>query len=374
MTERKKARRGKGEGNVQKRPDGSWQGQLSAGKNADGSRRRIFVNAPTKHECLDELSKARGAFRQGTLVSPDAVTVEGFLVRWIKSLAKAAGSTIDSYQRNINKWIVPIVGQIKLQKLDAMHVQDVIDAIKKADNSDRLAQYNRTILRKALKDAVRWGLVQRNVTDLVDAPSGEPPEIVTWDEVQTNKAIKECYNERLGAITAIGLLCGLRQGEILALQWPDIDLKKKRITVRRTQSTQGGQVILKKPKTKSGSRTVDFSETLAARLHEHRAAMLREGWLNQPFVFVDTEGKMLGRFGDARSHFLRIIRATKNPMIGFHCTRHTHATLLLKADVNPKIVQERLGHSTVTITLELYSHVMPAMQKSAVDKLDRLLG
>lgn len=375
MSERKKARRGRGEGSAIKRPDGTWQGRLSAGTNPDGSRRRIFVNAPTKHECLDLLAKRRSQLMQGALVGHDDVTVEGFLLRWLENQKRlVSGATVDSYERNIRKWINPEIGTVRLQKLDAVHVECVLNRIITAECSPTLAKYNRTILRKALRDAIKAGVITRNVTDMVDAPTPRPPEIKIWDEAQTLRAIEACENERLGAITAIGLLCGARQGEILALQWPDIDFKHSRIHIRRTQSTEAGKIILKRPKTKSGARTVEFTERLGSILRAHKARMMSEGWLKQPFVFVDPEGQMLDRFGDVKSSFIRICKAAKNPQIGFHSTRHTHATLMLRAGVNPKVVQERLGHSTVQVTLQLYSHVIPAMQADAVQRLDKLLG
>jgi len=405
MSERKKARRGRGEGSVTKRPDGSWQGQLSAGTNPDGSRRRVFVNAPTKHECLAELSQARSKLAQGTFVSPESVTVEGYLVRWLAAIkGSVKASTYESYERYVHTHIVPAIGTVKLQKLDMLHVEIMLTEMKRKTRempSEKLKQkrwgarsklqpvqpsahrtkkYARYILVKALDHAIKGNLIPRNVADLSSIPSSQATkEMTILDETGVKKLLSLMHvenPERYARLYCLSVLTGMRQGEYLALQWPDIDFKADPpiIRVRRTQTYSGGTVSLAVPKTKAGKRSIPLTQQAVDILLEQRKQMLKEGHLGKQFVFVDEAGEMLIRSGPVRSCLLRLIAQAGLPRMTPHDMRHTHATLLLRAGVNPKVAAERLGHSNVRILLETYSHVLPDTQADVITKLDRLLG
>lgn len=405
MTERKKARRGRGEGSVTKRPDGSWQGQLSAGTNPDGTRRRVFVNAPTKYECLEELSKARNQLAQGTLITPESVTVEGYLVRWLAAVkGSIKASTHESYERYINTHILPAIGQIKLQKLDMLHVETMLSQMKRKtrampteklkckrwgergklqpiqESAHRTKKYARYILSKALDHAIKGNLIPRNVADLSAIPSAQSTkEMTIIDESGVKKllALMHVENpERYVRLYCLSVLTGMRQGEYLALQWADIDFKADPpiIRVRRTQTYSGGSVSLAVPKTKAGKRSIPLTQQAVDILLEQKRQMLKEGHIGKQFVFVDEAGEMLIRSGPVRSCLLRLIAQAGLPRMTPHDMRHTHATLLLRAGVNPKVAAERLGHSSVRILLETYSHVLPDTQADVISKLDRLLG
>lgn len=400
----KKSRRGRGEGYVKQRKDGTWQGQLSAGTNPDGSRRREFVNAPTKYKCLELLAEARTKLNNGTLVSVDSTTVEGFLLRWLDAIkGSVKDSTHESYNRYVKTHIIPAIGKIKLQKLDMLHVETMLAQMvrktrelptaqlkckrwgkrtiqAKQSSSARSKKYVRYILSKALDHAMRDNLIAKNVANLVSTPLvNQTKEMVILDETAVNRLLAQMHvetPERYVGVYGLSVLTGMRQGEYLALQWEDVDLKANPpvVRVRRTQTYSAGGVKLDVPKTKSGKRSIPLTETAVQILHEQRKRLLQEGHLDKKFVFVDESGQMLIRSGPVRSCLKRLTKAAGLPEISPHDLRHTHATLLLRAGVNPKVAAERLGHSNVRILLETYSHVLPDTQADVLTKLDKLLG
>lgn len=405
MTDKKKskakARRGRGEGAVHQRPDGNWQGQLSAGKNPDGTRRRVYVNAPTKTECLALLSTERAKLNSGTLVSADAVTVEGFLLRWMAAIkGSIKASTCESYQRYIDTHIIPAVGSIRLQKLDMFHVETMLanmvrNTRKKPEehlkrkrwlkrvpqteqpSANRSKKYARYILVKALDHAIRGNLIVRNVAALVPTPAEQPTkEMTVLEESGVHKLFEQVPGERYGRVYGLSVLTGMREGEYLSLQWADIDFKASPpvLRVRRTQSYANRTVTLEVPKTKSGTRTITLNQAAVDILQDQKRLMLKEGHLAKKFVFVDETGNMLIRSGPVRSCLKRMAKNAGLGNLTPHDLRHTHATLLLRAGVNPKVVSERLGHSDVRVTLKVYSHVLPDTQADVITKLDKLLG
>lgn len=401
---REKSRRGRGEGTILQRADGTWYAQISNGVDGKGRRKRITVVGKTKAECRDKLAKKMTMRAEGALVNPDQVTVGGFLIRWLAAIrGSVKASTYESYERYIKTHIQPAIGNIKLQKLDMLHVETMLSEMHRVTrekpvtelskkrqknrsvqprqpSSNRTKSYARAILSKALDHAVTARLVPHNVAHLVPTPKARPTkEMTILDEEAVNRLLVAIHaepRERYGRIYALSVLTGLREGEYLALQWQDLDLKSDPpvLRVRRTQSTVGSKVTIEPPKTKAGTRTVTLTRGAADILEEQRREMLKEGRLNQPFVFVDEQGKMLIRSGPVRSCLRRLAAAADLPWLTPHDLRHTHATLLLRAGVNPKVVSERLGHSGVRVTLDIYSHVLPDTQADVIPKLERLLG
>lgn len=396
-----KSRRGRGEGTIIQRPGGGWYAQVSAGTDRKGKRKRITVVGDTKTEVRDKIAKKVASRAEGTLISPDTVTVEGFLARWLAAISGSVkGATYDSYSRYIRTHINPAIGHVKLQRLDMLHVETMLSGMMRSNPhkevhelsakrqkyrglqppqaaSNRTKQYARAILSKALDHAVLGNLIPRNVANLVPAPSAKRvKEMVILEETAVNKMLAGLDGERYGRVYGLSVLTGMREGEYLALQWDDIDLKATPpvLRVRRTQSYEGGRVILVDPKTASGKRTITLTPDAVEILQDQKREMLREGHISKKFVFVDEAGEMLIRSGPVRSCLNRLIRKLDLPKLSAHDLRHTHATLLLRAGVNPKVASERLGHADVRITLQIYSHVLPSSQADVITKLNKLLG
>jgi integrase len=219
-------------------------------------------------------------------------------------------------------------------------------------------------------------MIPRNVAELVDAPRRTFPDVVTWkmEQVATFFAVSD--EHYLAALWRLALLTGMRRGELLGLMWEDIDLDRGMLSVRRTLSRgKGGDWVLGQPKTQSGRRAIALPESCVASLRRHRAKQnsqrlrLGEVWQDSGFVFTGQQGQAL-HVNVLVTHFKSLIRKAGLPDLRFHDLRHTSATLLLAQGVHPKIVQERLGHADISMTLNRYSHVTPDMQRSAADTLD----
>lgn len=178
--------------------------------------------------------------------------------------------------------------------------------------------------------------------------------------------------ERIYALIVLAIFSGLRQGELFGLEWNDVDLKAANLMVRRTVVDLGGVVTTSPPKTGKGQRLVELPQLAIVALEKHRKTMAGEGLDKSVIVFPGEDGGYQRRFGPFRDQFKAILKAAGLPEIRFHDLRHSAATLLLSEGVHPMIVQERLGHSTIAITMDTYSHILPSMQKDAVGKLDHL--
>jgi integrase len=373
----KKSRRGRGEGTVWQRPDGRWCAQISQGYVA-GKRKRRTIFGDTKQGVLDEVARFRSRQIEGSLPEPSTMTVEGFLERWMASSGgeSVAGSTAASYRRNIKTHIVPHIGPVAIQKLTALHVEHMLASMmvrgdKKA--SPRMRVYALSILSQALDQAVKWGFVFRNVCDAVDRPQVPHYEIHQLDESQCDTFLKGTASEEHAAFWCVALGTGARLGELLALKWVDVDFDKRLLSIRRTLSIVGKQTIIKEPKTRSGRRQITLGDRALRSLTKLRKDQLKAGFAASEWVFIDEKGHRLKR-GRMQRRLPVILKELGLPRIRMHDLRHSHATLLLLAGTHPRVVQERLGHSSVAITLDVYSHVLPSLQTEVEKKLNRLFG
>lgn len=368
-------RRGKGEGSISRRPDGLWVARINIGTDATGKRKRQAVYGHTKKEVADKLTKLAAQKLDGTLIDNGRLTVGDYLDRWLADSVTLTtrASTLASYKQIARLHITPKIGSVKLSKLSAAHVQNLIAEMTRANKSARLVQMTYAVLHRALFVAVRWGLVIRNVTEAVDRPTVPEHEITPLTAEQAKLFLEAAETDRLYALYVLALTTGCRQGELLGLEWADLDLKAGTLMVRRTLVELGGNLTTNEPKTAKGKRLIELPEMAVEALWQHKARMLTEGLSACPLVFCDTEGNYLRRQNLRRRSFRPILIQSKLKGVRFHDLRHSSATLLLGAGVHPKIVQERLGHSQIGITMNIYSHVLPSMQREASGKLDGLL-
>jgi integrase len=225
-------------------------------------------------------------------------------------------------------------------------------------------------LHKALNQALKWGLVTRNVTDLVEKPQPKRKSFTTWSANEINQFLEAVSDHRWYPIYALAIYTGMRQGEILGLHRDDIDLVNGVIKVRHQISAIRGQgLVITEPKSDKARRLITLPPGAIDILRAH-LELVDEG---PGLVFTTSTGKPNSPRNILR-HFKVVIAKTCLPEIRFHDLRHTHATLLLAAGVHPKIVQERLGHSQISLTLDTYSHVIPSMQTEAADQFEAILG
>jgi len=312
----------------------------------------------------------------GTLTEPSTATVAEYLRDWLKNTAKPLirASTYSNYRNSVENHIVPVIGGVRLKKLSPAHIQGLYASLLTRGLQARTIRNSHIILRKALAQAVRWRFINRDPSQEVKSPAVPHREMQVLDAQQARAFLAEAKGDRLYALYLLAITTGMREGELSGLQWSDIDFEGKRLSVVRTATHIAGTLTIDAPKTKRSRRTIDVSGTVVEALHEHRKAMLREGLAGCLWVFPSGSGQPLRRTNLHRHSFKPILKAAELPNIRFHDLRHTAASLMLTQGINPKVVAERLGHASIAITLDVYSHVLPSMQQDAASRLDSLLS
>jgi integrase len=301
-------------------------------------------------------------------------------------------STYDSYARNIRIHVTPkslaavSVQQVQAPMLNALYA-DLLEGQHRRPLSPRSVSYVHTILHRALRDAVRWNLLARNPSDFADPPRARPSEQVrerTWTSIEVARFLKATSASRHSTLWRLYATTGLRRGEALGLRWDDIDLSGGRLSVNRTlvqshdYAREDTGLSWGTPKTARGRRTVALDPDTVAALRAHRARQFEErlragsGYDDQGLVFCSRAGEPLHP-KVISNLFRKAVQRHDMPYLSVHGLRHTWATLALQAGVHPKIVQERLGHSTISITLDIYSHVNPAMDAEAANTVAALI-
>jgi integrase len=370
------ARRGWGEGSIFQRKDGRWVCSLSLGYDADGKRVRKTVYGKTKAEVQGKLNKLKEDPTTGLSPDMEKLTVAIFLTRWLEDTAKPTvrRTTYACYESTTRLHVVPEIGHLRLSSLTPMHLQNLYARKLDEGLSPRSVQIIHAVLHRALKQAHRWGMASQNTAAAVDRPRAPKKQMhyLTPDEV--SRFWQVASNDRLSALYVLAVTTGMRQGELLGLQWADVDLTQALLTVRRTLTNINGAISVGEPKSAAGSRHIALSMIAVRALEGHREKMAAEGLDCSPWVFCDTAGGPIHRQNLVRRSFKPLLKKAGVCDIRFHDLRHTAATLLLFQGVHPKVVQEILGHSQISVTLDTYSHVLPALHRDAADKLDQLLG
>jgi integrase len=364
-------------GLVRERSPGKWAVIIDLPREGGKRRRKWISFHGTKRQAQLELHRLI-AKRETLPLAGNRVTLGQYLDKWVEE-QRIGARALQRYKQIVRRNIIPALGHIALSKLTA----DQINAhYKKAlANGGRLdgrkgglspstVHYQHFILKKALKDAVRRTLLFRNPMDAVDSPHVEKPVMRTLDLDQAAQLIQDARRSSLFIPIFLALTCGLRRGEICALRWGNVDLDKATLTVAESmeQSLDAG-VRLKRPKSGRG-RVIDLSEMVVTELRKHKAA--QESKLGKPvtpdsFVYTMWNGEFVKP--DSFSTMWGQWSAGRKPRVRFHDLRHAHATHMLASGVNPKVAQERLGHSSVAFTMDIYSHVLPGMQADAAKKV-----
>lgn len=377
-------KRADGEGCIFKRPDGSFGGALSVG----GGRRR-YVYARTQTEVRQKLEKLKKDLALGICTDPSKETVATYLKRWLAVCAKPnlRDNTYCSYESICRLRITPHLGSVNLMKLTAPAIQALYETLREQGLSPRSVQYTAAVLRKALSQAVKWDLIPRNPADLVDKPKVKKKyEVKILEPHQARAFLEAAQSDRLHALYVLALTTGMRQSELLGVKWQDINLTAGTLAVRRVLQEVNGRLSLADPKSESSRRTISLADSAIIALKAHRKRQAEEklhsgkAWgagVDPSFanlVFCATNGAPLRKQNLVRRSYKPLLEAAGVPSVRFHDLRHTAASLMLAAGAPIKVVQEMLGHSQIGITLDIYSHVLPNMQRDAVTKLDALLG
>jgi integrase len=404
-----KRKRGNSEGSVYQMQDGRWRGAVTTGwkLNAAGKKipARLVITKPTRHEVAEEMTKTLRDQQRGINIAPGKLTVGQFLQDWLTAIkSDVTPSTFVSYENTVRLHLIPAVGDLRLSKFGAPHVQrlkdDTIKAVVKVGPrvkkpvegepppepqhlSSSTVRYCLKVLRMALDHACKLDLVPRNVALFVDFPKVEHAEIEPFTAEQAMKFIEAAKGHRLGALFSVATAIGLRKGEALGLKWPAIDFERGTLAVRialqrvKMPGEKKGKLLLTEPKRKS-RRTINLPRVCVSALIEHRTIQEQEKllagsrWQEADYVFTTGIGTPMEPRNLERA-YRQILALAGLHHIRIHDLRHTAATLLLTQGVHPRVVMELLGHSQIAITMNTYSHVVPALMKEAANQMDAAL-
>ncbi|MEI6790580.1 MAG: site-specific integrase [Myxococcaceae bacterium] len=366
-------RRGRGEGAIFLHPKGLWCASLTIGYDEKGIRKRRYVYGKTKKEVQNKLIEMHSASASGTLVNPKRMRLAEYLKHWLEDIMRTSirPTTFVLYEALIRLHINPHLGGIILNSLNAAQIQHLYRELENNKASLRTQAKTYAILRKSLGQANRLGYIQQNPCLLVQKPRYIRKPIHFWNNEQVRHFLKIAETDRLYPLYILALTTGMRLGELLALQWQDVDLTTGSVSVQRIAYEINGKISLGEPKTAKGRRKIELPNITMDALKIHRNKMASE--TDSVLLFCDTHGSYLRQSNLRRRSFEPLIVKSGLPKIRFHDLRHTAATLLLSKGIHPKVVQERLGHAQISMTLDVYSHVLPSMQKEAAAQLETLL-
>ena len=358
-------KRSKGEGTVYQRADGLWIAQITL---PNGKRQSKY--GKTQKEVRDWLLTRRKELSEGILADDGKLTLGVFLDKWFEDIAKPKlrPSTLTVHECMIRLHIKPEIGHVRLSQLTPIHLQNLYTQKLKEGLSKRSVKYIHTILNQALGQALRWGLVSRNVAGAVDAPIPEYKKIHPLPPRQVKELLAVLRGDRLYGYYVVLLGCGLRRGEGLALTWDCVDLDNGVIYVKKTLQAQKGKgLVLGEPKTESSIRVIGMPDFVKdALLNQPR-------FPNSPFVFYTSNGTPFGPRNIVR-HFKKALKKAGLPeTTKLHDCRHFFVSYLLSQNVPPKDVQVIVGHADFKTTLSIYGHVMPGYHQDAAKKMDGLL-
>ena len=371
-------RRIQGEGSVFQRKDGRWVAVITTD---EGKKKTIYRK--TQKEALKELQLANQAKMQGTLITARDQKLSEFLTSWLTDTAQPLlrEKTYIRYGEIVRLHVVPILGKVTLQKLTPQHLQKLYKAKREEGYAPQTIRHIHRLLHRAFNDAVKWNLMSRNVCNLIEGPRVPKKEMQVLSHEQALRFLEAAKGDPLETLYILALSTGMRQGELLGLQWKDIQFENGTLQVKRkiARITNKG-FVFSEPKTTKSRRNITLTTLAIESLKQHRRHQHEQrlatgpNWEEYDLVFCNAVGRPIEVSNMTRRSFRPILAKAGLPIIRFHDLRHSCATLLLSLGIHPKIVQELLGHSQISITLDTYSHVLPSLQAEAAQRLDTLLS
>ncbi len=385
MARQKLKRRGKGEGSIY--PDKKNDRWVGSFYTENGERR--YVYGKTQEEAREKLRAAQHADKQGMLSTGPQQSMKQFLEHWLEDVHKPAIklTTYAKYRRVLDNHILPEIGHIQLKKLTPEHLERLYAKKTREGLSASMVRLIHVILHEALDQAVRKRYVGQNVSNLVgDLPRIKHYEVKTLTKEQVVQLIAEAKGTQWETIVLVAITTGMRHGEIRGLRWQDIDFDGHCLHVRRTVTRLAGikgrfqgRFEETSPKTEGGKRMIMLPDIVLRSLKEQQTrqkeARLKgaEKWQEGGLVFSNTHGGYINP-DILMAQFHRLLEKAGLPRMRLHDLRHSAATILLGNKTHPKLVQELLGHSSIDITMDIYSHVLPSMQQEIMEQWNDLLG
>ena len=374
-------------GSIRQRSKGSWELCIDTGRDpVTGERTRHFESVRgAKRDAQRRLRELLLNVEQGTYVKSDRLTVAQFLEEWLQDYVatNTAPRTAEGYQQIVRTRLIPALGSLPLLGLRPHHIQKYYSQALESGRRDGkgglsalTVHHHHRVLYEALRHGVKHGILIRNVAEAVDAPRPEHKELAILAASDVQLILDACKETAYYVLFFTLAYTGLRRSELLGLRWGDVDLEKSTLSVvQALHQLHGGKYILREPKTKRSRRQIALSPLLAIALWEHRLKqeqaqkLLGKPLESRDLVFSHPDGRPIRPDSVTRA-FHKIAESVRLRGVRLHDLRHAHATILLQQGVNPKIVQERLGHSSVSTTLDIYSHVLPGLQEAAARQFD----
>ena len=376
-------------GSIRSRGKGTWELTIDLGKGADGKRQRKFENVKgTKGEAQQKLRMLLTSLDQGMPLDSSKASLGEFLEKWMRDYVatNTAPSTKDGYHYIVRCHLIPKIGGIPLKKLQPAHLQQYYSEALVSGRRDgkgglsaRTVQHHHRVLSEALSHAVKWGLIARNVAKSVDPPKPSRAEISFLSPEDAERLLDVAEETQYYSLIFTALYSGLRRGELLGLRWCDVDLFMATISVTQSlQRLSGGEFSIREPKSARSRRLVPMPPSLSILLRKHKEQQITQ---QETLGAVVTESELVFCHPDGSpldpstvSHtFAKLARKAGLAGIRFHDLRHAHASLMLLTGADPKVISERLGHSSIAITMDIYAHILPGLQEEAVIRFDGAL-
>jgi integrase len=375
-------------GHIRARGPGAWELKFDAGIDPLSGRRitKYRTVRGAKRDAQRELRAILTALDSSTYADPGKITVGQWLAQWLDEAQHAvARKTLERYREIVDRHLIPALGAIPLGKLQPVHVQGYYAQALTSGRRDgkgglsaQTVRHHDRVLNVALKRARSLRLISSNPVDDVSRPKVDHREIEVLEPDESAALLVAARDTRLFPIVFLTLGTGLRRGEVLGLRWSDVDLERHILTVAQSLEQTRAGLSFKAPKTRRSKRTIALSPSLVEELHGHRAKQAAErpalGLRRDPngLVFTRIDGDPFWPDSVTKA-FAKLITKAQVRRITFHGLRHTHATDLLRAGVHPKIASERLGHASISITMDTYSHALPGLQEDAAQRIDAAL-
>ena len=370
-------------GHIRKRGS-KWCFVLDIGRDPETGKRRQkwFSGFATKKEAERAMVEKIAELNRGEYIEPTKMTVKEFLEMWLEDEVKPNRkvSTYDIYHSVITNHLIPGIGNIPLHQLGPIHIHQLMKSLSNKDISSTTAKYSVRTLKVALNWAVKMQLIPKNpAANIRISTRSTGSEMKVWTDEEVNRFLQAAKGSKFYPTFYLAITTGMRMGELLGLKWTDIDFDRGTISIRRTlQRTSAGLQLIEQTKTAKSRRLISISPSTVEVLKKHRVEQKKEMIQYNyrdvyDLVFTSRTGKPVEP-RNLREYFSLITKKAELPPIRFHDLRHTHATLLLKQGIHPKIVSERLGHSSISMTLDTYSHVIPSMQKEAAEMFDQIIA
>lgn len=380
-------------GSVVKKND-HWYVVIEDKDPATGRRKRRWHSGyRTKREAQAACNELAVAMQRGEYLAPSKQTVGDFVEEWLDTIrATVRVSTLEKYSRDLRTHVVPHIGFVPMTKLDGPALNRLWSTLAETGKrpsrpgGDRTGLSHKSIenvamtLHRLLKDAVRWGRIARNPADMADPPkrTATHREIRAWNVETLRTFLEVTRDDNLFALWLFLATSGVRRGEALGLRWLDVDLDMARARITQTVISISWKVHFGQPKTAAGRRPIALDPMTVGVMRDHRKRMLElrllvgDGFVDQGLVFCHPDGSPLHPERVYQA-FQRALKKHDLPVISIHGLRHTWATIALEQGVHPRVVQERLGHSNIAVTLQTYSHVLPTMHDEAAATVASLL-